>query len=84
MRFPQAFRSDDAWFAINRFGGKRLILWSMMLILIGLASFWLPLESHPGWAITLGIAPLVFVLLPGFETWRFARCYEPKPESSAA
>jgi len=25
FRFSESFQSDDAWFAINRFGGQRLI-----------------------------------------------------------
>jgi hypothetical protein len=74
-RFPQSFQSDEAWFAINRFGGKRLIVWSLPLVAIGIASFWLPLQSHPNVAVTLRFAPLIFIIIPAVETWRFARRY---------
>src|SRR5438045_6739 len=70
VRFPQSFQSNDAWFAINRFGGKRMIVWSIPLILTGIICFFLPLKSHTGLALTLGFAPLVFILIPVLESWR--------------
>ena len=75
VRFPASFQSDEAWLAINRFGGRRLAAWSFALIAVGVASFFLPLQSHTGLTLTLGFAPLVFVLAPVVETWRFARRY---------
>jgi hypothetical protein len=78
VRFPESFQSDDAWFAINRFGGRRLIVWSLPLIVIGIVSFFLPLQSHTGLTLTLGFAPLIFILIPVVEAWRFARQYRPR------
>jgi len=73
VRFPQSFESDEAWFAINRFGGKRLAVWSIPLTLVGIVSFFLPLKSHPGLTLVLGFAPLVFIVIPVFQSWRFAQ-----------
>lgn len=78
VRFPQSFQSDDAWFAINRFGGRRMLVWSVPLVTTGVVSFFLPLRSHPALALTFGFAPLVFVLIPVVESWRFARRYRPR------
>lgn len=78
VRFPQSFQSDDAWFAINRFGGKRLLVWSIPLVAAGIVSFFLPLQSHAGLALTLGFAPLIFILIPVLASWRFARRYRPR------
>ncbi len=76
VRLSQSFRSADAWYAINRYGGRRLIIWAVPLIVVGLISFFLPLQSRPALALVLGIAPLIFVLIPAWESWRFARRYE--------
>ncbi|QOV87444.1 SdpI family protein [Humisphaera borealis] len=78
VRFPQSFESDEAWFAINRFGGMRLAVWSTPLVVVGLVSFFLPLRSNTALALVLGFAPLVFILIPVFESWRFARRYRPR------
>jgi uncharacterized membrane protein len=75
IRLPQAFESEEAWYAINRFGGKRLIVWAVPLILVGLGCFFVPLQQNIGLTLFVGFAPLIFVLLPCFEAWRFARRY---------
>lgn len=77
VRFAESFRSDEAWFAINRFGGKRLAIWSVPLIAVGLVSLFLPLRSNIGLTLILGFAPLVFILIPMLQSWRFARRYRP-------
>ncbi|WP_254510169.1 SdpI family protein [Anatilimnocola floriformis] len=75
VRFPESFQSDEAWFAINRYGGKRLIIWSIPTISSGIVSFFLPLQANPSLALALAFLPLVFVLIPAWESWRFARQY---------
>lgn len=75
VRFRQSFQSDDAWYAINRFGGRRLIAWAVPLILVGIACFFLPLQSHTALTLILGFAPLICVLAPCLQAWRFARHY---------
>jgi len=76
VRFPQSFQSDDAWYAINRFGGQRLIVWAVPMIAVGIVSFFEPLQNHIGLTLVLGFAPLIFVLIPVLESWRFARNYQ--------
>ena len=73
VRFAESLRSDEEWFEINRYGGRRMIVWSLPLIAVGIAALFLPLRSRPGLALFLGFAPLVLVLVPVVETWRFAR-----------
>ena len=74
-RFPESFASDEAWFSINRYAGKRMLVASLPLAATGVVSLFLPLTTHPNAAILLGFAPLIFVLAPAFATWRFARRY---------
>jgi hypothetical protein len=75
VRFPQSFASDDAWLAINRYGGKRLIIWSIPILIVGIASLLVPLQSRTALTLIIGFGPLIFVLIPLWESWRFARRY---------
>jgi SdpI/YfhL protein family len=75
IRLPESFRSDEAWYAINRFGAKRMIAWAIPLIFVGLVSVFLPLQQHARLAMFLGFAPLIFILVPALQAWRFARHY---------
>jgi uncharacterized membrane protein len=79
IRLPESFQSDDAWYAINRFGGKRLIIWAVPLVLVGTGCFFMPMQKRPALTICLGFLPLVFILIPAFEAWRFARRYRTRP-----
>jgi len=47
FRTLAAFKSDQAWYDINAYGGRQLAWWSLVLIAAGLAGFWLP-ERYRG------------------------------------
>ena len=72
-RFREAFQSDEAWYAINRFGGQRFALWSLAQTACGIAAYFAPLKNNDALTIMVGVAPIAFVLIPMFQTWRFAK-----------
>ena len=72
-RLREAFTSDEAWFAINEFAGRRCALWSLATLAGGVAAFFVPLPDNAWLAIPLALVPICFVLIPMFETWRFAK-----------
>jgi hypothetical protein len=78
VRFPQSFQLDEAWLAINRFGGQRMITWAFPLIAVGVISLFLHLQSHPGLTLFLGFGPLVFILIPVLQAWAYARNFRQK------
>jgi len=38
VRIKKAFESEENWYKINKYGGRRLIFWSIVLICISIAS----------------------------------------------
>ncbi|MEM1443919.1 MAG: SdpI family protein [Verrucomicrobiota bacterium] len=36
FRIKEAFQSDEAWFAINAYGGKWMLIWSLVIVALGL------------------------------------------------
>lgn len=77
IRLRKSLESDDAWYAINRYGGRRLILWALPLLPIGAACLFLPLRGRPAEAIAVSLLPLIFIAIPAFQSWRFARRWHP-------
>jgi SdpI/YfhL protein family len=75
VRFRQCFQSDDAWFAINRYGAKRMMVWALPMVASGALAFLIPLQTRPVLALLIGLTPLVFILIPVLDTWQFARRY---------
>lgn len=47
VRLKKSFESEENWYTINAYGGRLLIGWSIRLVLIGVATFFLPLEGKP-------------------------------------
>ena len=67
VRIKKAFASEENWYTINGYGGRQLLMWSIVLAVIGIATFFLPLgtEEQPNNIMVLiaAVAPLI-ILLP--------------------
>ncbi len=58
IRLPAAFISEEHWYAINQFGGRRFLLFGMVVAGAGLL-----LRRHPEWPFWLPILALFGTLL---------------------
>lgn len=76
VRLPQSYQSDEAWYAINRYGARQLIAWSSPLVVVGVVCFFLPLQPHPILALAMGVVPCTCMLMAALEIFRFARRYQ--------
>ncbi|HMB91636.1 MAG TPA: SdpI family protein [Rhodothermales bacterium] len=72
MRFKQSFTSEENWYAINRYGARLMIWWSIVILVVGLATFFIPLNDRSALAIGLAFVPLV-VVIPAIQCYLFAR-----------
>ncbi len=73
MRFPESFASVDAWYAINRYGGRRMIVWAVPILVLGIAILFLPIA--PLMASLMVPVVIVLVLIPTIMTMRYANRY---------
>lgn len=75
VRFPQSFRSQEAWYEINAYGGKALLIASLPLLALGLYGwFWQP-DDYPH--LTAGVL-VGSTTLAGLATYLKARKVEAK------
>ena len=75
VRFRESYLGEEHWYAINRYGGKRMAIWAAPLIVVGVVSLFLPLQRQAGLTYAVGFGPLVFIFIPVIESWRFARSW---------
>lgn len=47
IRFPQSFKSQEAWYEINEYGGKALLISSIPILLIGLYGLFRQPNDYP-------------------------------------
>lgn len=72
VRFKKSMESEELWYDINEYGGKRMIFWSWIVIAAGVAIVLLDLDKDDPLMMTLALVPLVY-LIAAIETYLFAR-----------
>ena len=73
VRIAKAFESEANWYAINRFGGQRLIVWSWVIVAAGILNLFLPLRSGDALTMLAALFPAIIVMIPTLEIMRFAK-----------
>lgn len=64
FRIPKALESEKSWYEVNRYGGRQLIQWSLLLIVIGALYFTFPIESSRSTMANTLLAVLPIVICP--------------------
>ena len=72
IRFRKSYESEEDWYRINRYGAQRMILWSVIIIVIGLLALFVPLSSKGVLQLVMFCAPLI-LFIPVIESWLYAR-----------
>ena len=76
FRIAKSFTSRENWYEINRYGGRQLIQWSVLLFIIGILYFFFPIREprHPIFNTLLAVAPiLICTAIPILKTVLYAR-----------
>lgn len=76
FRIPKSFTSNENWFKINSYGGKQLISWSILLIIMGIFHFSFPVQENQNETVNAfrAVGPLVVcAIVPIVKTILFSR-----------
>lgn len=73
MRIKKSFESDENWYKINKYGAQQLIKWSALLVLIGIATFFIPFGNNEIWIIVFSFVPVFVIIPPVIKTYQYAR-----------
>ncbi|WP_078544622.1 SdpI family protein [Litchfieldia alkalitelluris] len=71
VRFSQSFKSDENWYKINKYGAKRMMIWSIPLFIIGVIILFLP-PLNEFWMILSLLSPCI-VVIPAIESYLFSK-----------
>jgi hypothetical protein len=77
VRIPKSFESEENWYKINAYGGKRMIVWAALPAVAGIVAFFLPLDSDASGmqvlTALLAFVPLIAIVPPVIEIVTFSR-----------
>jgi len=71
FRFPEAFYSEEAWYAINAYGGRMFVIWAAFAAVAGILVFILPTED-PSLLLVAYLSVLATLIIPIGITLAFA------------
>lgn len=73
IRIPAAFESEQRWYDINAYGGRRLAGWSWLIVGTGAAGFFLSPEHKDAYVLASVTVTLLAVLIPVLQVYRWSR-----------
>ncbi|MBX5450957.1 SdpI family protein [Thermogemmatispora sp.] len=74
FRFGRAFTSAEHWRQINRYGARWTILWSSLLVLIGIVAFFIPFGDNTTLAFLWIVIPVLLLsTIPIIQTASYAK-----------
>lgn len=81
IRLSQSYRSDGNWYAINRYGGRQMLIYAALVAAVGVGILFVPLREGNVWFWAIMLAPLFLLVPPLVSILRFARHLpEPPPK----
>ena len=72
VRIKKAFESEENWYKINNFAGKRLIFWSIILICIGILNYFIIIDKNSFLFDIFVLAPGIIIIPWIIEIYVFA------------
>ncbi len=73
IRIKKAFESEENWYKINRFGGKKIIQWSVVLLFISLLTLFVPFQNNTFIIVLFSLAPVWILIPPVISIFKFAK-----------
>lgn len=73
IRIQASFESDQRWYEINAYGGRRMAAWSLLIIVTGVLGFFVPKNCFLIYAWASVAVTLASVLIPAIQTFWWSR-----------
>ncbi|MBI0583499.1 MAG: SdpI family protein [Methanomassiliicoccus sp.] len=73
VRVRQAFVSEEAWYDINRYGGRQLLVGGILITVIGAAAVFVDMNEDVGALLLFTLLPLAVILTAAARSVLYAR-----------
>ncbi len=73
IRMKASFESEQRWYDVNAYGGKLFATWSCLIIVAGVAGFFVPARYFTWYAWGCAAVTLLAIGLPAVQTYWWSR-----------
>lgn len=73
VRLKKSYSSERNWYLMNTYGGKQLIIWSSVLVMLGIMALFIPFSGDVSIILLFAFMPLIVLLIPAILIVRYSR-----------
>jgi hypothetical protein len=73
VRLRKSYSSDKNWYLLNNYGGRQIFLWSLVLAVIGVVTFFVPFNGDMVLILIFAFMPLIVLFIPALLIVRYSR-----------
>jgi hypothetical protein len=73
VRLRKSYTSDKNWYLLNNYGGRQMFLWSLVLAIIGVMTFFIPFNGDLVLILIFAFMPLIVLLIPALLIINYSR-----------
>jgi len=73
VRLRKSYTSEKNWYLMNTYGGRQLLIWSAVLVIIGMATFLVPFKGDVLLIVFFAFMPLIMLFIPVLLILRYSR-----------
>jgi hypothetical protein len=73
VRLKKSYTSEKNWYLMNAYGGRQLLTWSAVMVLIGLITLLVPFNGDETLIVLFAFMPVIVLIIPVFLIVRYSR-----------
>ena len=73
VRLRKSYTSEKNWYLMNAYGGRQLLIWSAVLVIIGMVTFLVRFNDDPLLVVLFAFGPLIVLFIPVLLILRYSR-----------
>jgi hypothetical protein len=78
VRLRKSFTSEKNWYLMNTYGGRQLMAWSAVILVLGILTFFIPLNGNELLIALVAFLPLIVLIFPMVLIVRYSRTLSDK------
>jgi hypothetical protein len=73
VRLRRSFTSDKNWNLMNSYGGRQLLIWSAVLVLLGFVVLFFPFNGRELFIVLFAFMPVIVLIVPTMLIVRYSK-----------
>ncbi len=73
VRLRKSFTSEKNWYLMNAYGGRQLLIWSAVVVVLGVLTMFFPFNGQEELIFLFAFLPLIVLMIPVYLIVRYSK-----------